>query len=194
MIEDQIAPCFFRRDEKNIPYDWVKMMKNCFYKISPHFTMKRQLDDYYEKFYHKLEHQHKLLTDNNLENTFNLVRWKEKVITAWDSVEVLNVSQSEPAETTFTLGDQITTTIQLRLGGLHVDDLKVELVCTKMDNDRRVFYKKLPFTPMDTKDGIVNFRCSVKPTEAGVIDYSIRIIPANPLLPHDMDFNLVKWL
>ena len=194
MIEDQIAPCFYRRDEKNVPYDWVKMMKNCFYKISPHFTMKRQLDDYYEKFYCKLEKQHKLLTKNNLENTFNLIRWKNKVITAWDGIEIVGIDQSEPSEITFNLGDQINTTIQLRLGTLRAEDIKVELVCTKMLNNKRVFYKKFPFEFLDTTDDIVRFRCSVKPTDAGVIDFSIRIIPSNPMLPHDMDFNLVKWI
>ena len=194
MIEEQIAPCFYNRDEKNIPHEWAKMMKNCFYQTSPHFTMKRQLDDYYEKFYHKLEKQHKLLSENNLENTFNLVRWKEKVLTAWDSVEVVELTQSEPTEITFTLGDQITTTVLLKLGALHVEDLKVELVCTKLDNGKRVFYRKIPFTLEDTQNDLARFSCTVQPKYAGMTDYSIRIIPANPLLPHDMDFNLVKWL
>jgi len=194
MIEEQIAPCFYNRDEKNIPHEWTKMMKNCFYKTSPHFTMKRQLDDYYEKFYHKLEKQHKLLSENNLENTFNLVRWKEKVLTSWDSVEVVELTQSEPTEITFTLGDQITTTILLKLGTLRVEDLKVELVCTKMDNGKRVFYRKIPFTLVDTQNNMARFSCTVQPKYAGMTDYSVRIIPANPLLPHDMDFNLVKWL
>ena len=194
MIEDQIAPCFYRRDEKNVPYDWVKMMKNCFYKISPHFTMKRQLDDYFEKYYHKLEKQNKLLTDNNLENTFNLIRWKEKVITAWDSIEVVDATQSEPRETSFTLGDKIVTTVRLKTGGLHAEDLKVELVCTKLINDKRVFYQKIPFECTDNQHGIATFTCIIEPKDAGMMDYSIRIIPANPMLPHDMDFNLVKWL
>ena len=194
MIDEQIAPTFYNRDEKNIPHEWVKMMKNCFFKISPHFTMKRQLDDYYEKFYHKLEKQHKLLSDNNLENTFKLIRWKEKVITAWDGIEVVSVKQSEPSETTFTLGDTIVTTVQLHIGNLQVDDLKVELVCTKMQDGKRIFHKKYPFQYIDTQKGVVSYQCAIEPKDAGVIEYSIRIIPANPLLPHDMDFNLVKWL
>ena len=194
MIEDQIAPCFYRRDEKNVPCDWVKMMKNCFYMISPHFTMKRQLDDYYDKFYHKLEKQHKLLSNNNLENTFKLVKWKEKVITAWDGLEVLELTQSEPKESTFTLGDKIVTNLCLKLGTLRAEDIKVELVCTKFDHDRRVFYKKLPFKCIEDQQGKACFSCTIEPKDAGMMDYSIRIIPANPLLPHDMDFNLVKWL
>jgi glycogen phosphorylase/synthase len=28
---------------------------------------------------------------------------------------------------------------------------------------------------------------------AGVFDIAFRITPKNPLLPHRMDFNLVKW-
>ena len=156
--------------------------------------MKRQLDDYYEKYYHKLEKQHKLLTDNNLENTFNLVRWKEKVITGWDGIEVIEATQSEPREASFTLGDKIVTTVRLRMGSLHAEDLKVELVCSKLENDKRVFYQKVPFECTDNQHGIATFTCMIEPKDAGMMDYSIRIIPANPLLPHDMDFNLVKWL
>lgn len=194
VIEDQIAPCFFRRDEKNIPNDWILMMKNCFYKISPHFTMKRQLDDYYEKFYHKLEHQHKLLSDNNLENAHQLIKWKEKVIRGWESLEYVDYKTSAPADTTFTLGDKIVSTLQLKTGTLLPEDLKIELVNAKYENGKRIFLKKHPFVLNKFDNGIAEFTCSIKPTDAGVMDYAIRVIPSHPLLPHDMDFNLVKWL
>ena len=32
---------------------WVKTIKNSIAQVAPHYTMKRQLDDYYSKFYTK---------------------------------------------------------------------------------------------------------------------------------------------
>lgn len=194
LLEDEIAPCFYRRDDKNIAHDWVAMMKNCFFKISPHFTMKRQLDDYYDKFYRKLECRYKTLSNNNLENAVKLLRWKEKVISGWESLEVAGVERFSSEDGFCILGEKFTQTVDMKLGILNPDDIKIEVLGVKnLQNGHRDFRKqKLDFIEM--RDGNARYACTIEPQDAGVWDYAIRVIPSNNLLPHDMDFNLVKWI
>ena len=39
----------------------------------------------------------------------------------------------------------------------------------------------------------VTYTLNYMPDEAGMFDVALRIYPSNPLLPHRMDFALVKW-
>jgi phosphorylase/glycogen(starch) synthase len=38
-----------------------------------------------------------------------------------------------------------------------------------------------------------HYTIEIETSLAGVFDFAFRITPKNPLLPHRMDFNLVKW-
>lgn len=65
LLEHNILPLYYERKEKDYPETWVKYIKNSVAQIAPRFTMKRQLDDYYDGFYNKLsEHFHVLAADN----------------------------------------------------------------------------------------------------------------------------------
>ena len=44
---------------------WVKTIKNSIAQVAPHYTMKRQLDDYYAKFYTKEAKRFKELVAND---------------------------------------------------------------------------------------------------------------------------------
>ena len=170
------------------------MMKNCFAKISPHFTMKRQLDDYYSKFYNKLYSRTNKLTQNNMGELAGLVRWKEKVLTGWDNITVANLEMPNASEGTLFLGDPFCIHADIQLGNLNPEDVKIELVVVNADNEAAGLFAKFPFAFVSTNKGISHFECHIDAEYAGMWNLAVRMIPQHPLLPHDMDFNLVKWL
>lgn len=192
IFEEEIMPDFYQRKD-NIPMKWVEMMKNNFAKISPHFTMKRQLDDYYDKFYNKLSQHLDLLTNNNCENLFKLVQWKTKMMMEWSNIEFVKNNLPSDPEATFYLGEKCRIELEVKLGSLSPEDVKVEIVFTRRNNDRLEFFSKYPFKHEKTEHGISTFACELVSKLAGIWSCAIRIIPQNPLLAHDMEFNLVKW-
>lgn len=194
IFEDEIAPIFYERDEQGIPTGWTRMMKNCFAKISPHFTMKRQLDDYYHKFYNKLGKRTKMLTQNNMEQLSELVKWKEKVITAWDNIDIVNTEMPNSNDGILFLGDYLDITADIKLGNLCPEDVKIELVVVNADNENAGVFAKYPFAFVNNDKGISHFACHIDAEFAGMWNFAIRMTPQHPLLPHDMDFNLVTWL
>ncbi len=50
-IEQKIVPLYYTLDSRNIPGSWVKMMKRAIISISAHFSGRRMMKDYLEKFY-----------------------------------------------------------------------------------------------------------------------------------------------
>lgn len=194
-IEEEIVPAFFNRDPENVPHEWVSMMKNCFAKISPHFTMKRQVDDYYNKFYHKLFNRFESLAADDKKNVRALLKWEEKMITAWDEVKLISLTTPRQIDSAFYVGEALNVLLTLNLGSITPQDVKIELVFTDKDAAGREFlYEKYPFELMSLENGVAVYQCEISAKHVGVWSCAVRMIPANPLLPHDMDFNLVKWM
>ena len=53
LLENDIVPLYYAKNEKGYSEGWINVIKNSIATIAPHYTMKRQLDDYYDKFYTK---------------------------------------------------------------------------------------------------------------------------------------------
>ena len=65
LLENEIIPLYYNKDKKGISKGWIKVIKNSIAQIAPHYTMKRQLDDYYEKFYNKQAKRFKEISKDN---------------------------------------------------------------------------------------------------------------------------------
>ena len=53
LLENEIVPLYYDTNKEGYSKGWIKVIKNSIAQIAPHYTMKRQLDDYYDKFYNK---------------------------------------------------------------------------------------------------------------------------------------------
>ena len=51
LLENEVAPLFYDRDIKGIPYNWVKMIKETIRTVAPQFSMTRMVKEYAEKLY-----------------------------------------------------------------------------------------------------------------------------------------------
>lgn len=192
-IEEEIVPAFYQRTD-DIPTTWVTMMKNCFTQISPHYTMKRQLDDYYSKFYHRLEERQAILAENGLQNARELLKWKERILSEWNNIVCLDVTRPSQLNNTFYVGDELSVQVTLKIGALTSDDLKVEMIFAEEDEYHQIhLFEKYHFDCIQEENGIAVYRCNINAKNVGLWNCAIRIIPQNRLLPHDLDFNIVKW-
>jgi starch phosphorylase len=55
ILENEIIPLFYKRDEKNIPVDWIKKIKSSIKNLTPYFNTDRMVKEYTEKFYMKVK-------------------------------------------------------------------------------------------------------------------------------------------
>lgn len=90
LLENDIAPLYYNRNKKGYSEGWIKTIKNSIATIAPHYTMKRQLDDYYSRFYTKQASLFKKLSANDNQLAKELAQWKETVAERWDSIHVVS--------------------------------------------------------------------------------------------------------
>ena len=50
-LENEIIPIYYERDARNIPVQWLKMVKNNLRTITPQFSMRRMVKEYVEHLY-----------------------------------------------------------------------------------------------------------------------------------------------
>jgi starch phosphorylase len=168
-------------------------IKNCLAKITPHFTMKRQLDDYYDRFYQKEAERSKMLQADNFAKAKELAAWKEKVAAAWDSVEVKNVFIPQGIQAgTASVSDHCKFTVVID-GKNIADSLGLDLVFTSnSDGQEHNNYTK-EMKVVKREGSLVTFEVEYTVKYSGIYKYSFRLFPISPLMAHRMDFAYTRW-
>ncbi len=55
LLEQEIVPLFYDRDEDGLPQGWIERMKEAITSVSPRFSARRMVQEYYDKFYSKIK-------------------------------------------------------------------------------------------------------------------------------------------
>ena len=94
LLENDIIPMYYNRNKKGYSADWVKVIKNSISTIAPHYTMKRQLDDYFDRFYNREALRFKKLQEHDYRLAKDIALWKETVAERWDEIHVVSKDTS----------------------------------------------------------------------------------------------------
>jgi phosphorylase/glycogen(starch) synthase len=195
MLEYEIVPAYYAFNEQGVPVEWISLVKNTMVKIAPEFTMKRQIDDYFEKYYSKLHHRNKYLISNSFEKSKELAAWKQTMKEEWDNIEVINYSFEKAGENVYRSGHDYTAEIALNVKNIPKENVGVEFIITHMGkHGDHEFVASEEFQLVSCKSGKCLYRASLVPEKAGSFFYGIRIYPKHHDLPHKQDFALLRWI
>ena len=194
LLENEIIPLYYNKGKKGYSEKWVKVIKNSIATIAPHYTMKRQLDDYFDKFYIKEANRFKKLSANDNRLAKEIALWKEAVAERWDSIRVVDKDVkmlTEGGET----GVNYTLKYVIDEQGLD-DAIGLELVTLKPETDGsdREVYSVHEFKMVGHEGNNYHFELTYEPDHAGSFRSCVRMFPKNANLPHRQDFCYVKWL
>ena len=194
LLENEIIPLYYAKNKENYSENWIKVIKNSIATIAPHYTMKRQLDDYYDKFYNKQAARFAKLSANNNREAIAIAQWKETVAERWDAINVVSKETGFLNEGGMT-GEKVKIRYVIDEQGLD-NAVGLELVTLKPDSDtsdRRV-YSVHEFKMTGHEGNHYTFELVVVPEHAGSFKTCVRMFPKNAKLPHRQDFCYVKWL
>ena len=192
LLENDIAPLYYNRNKKGYSEGWIKTIKNSIATIAPHYTMKRQLDDYYSRFYTKQASLFKKLSANDNQLAKELAQWKETVAERWDSIHV--VSKTDFVVSGVETGKKYTMQYVIDEQGLN-DAVGLEFVSVKTDlnGEERIFNVR-EFKMVGHEGNLYTFELEFEPDVAGSFKGCVRMFPKNEMLAHRQAFCYVKWL
>ena len=192
LLENEIVPLYYDKNKDGYSEGWIKVIKNSIATIAPHYTMKRQLDDYYDKFYTKEANRFKKLSANNNQIAREIALWKETVAERWDAIHVVSKENNMPATGPET-GEEYKFTFVVDEQGLD-NAIGLEFVALGKNEKGEDCIKEIhPFKVVKREGNLYTFECTTTQGDAGLYKCAVRMYPKNDLLPHRQDFAYVKW-
>ena len=194
LLENEILPLYYARNVKGYSEGWVKTIKNSIAQIAPHYTMKRQLDDYFTKFYCKEAKRHAELVANDYAKAKEIAAWKEEVASKWDAIEVVSTEKCENiVNGNIESGVEYTITHVVDEKGLN-DAIGIEVVAMhKNAEGKECVYSVTPMEVVKNEGNLYTFSAKFSFDNAGDFKVAYRMYPKNEALPHRQDFCYVRW-
>ena len=194
LLENEIMPLYYAKNAKGYSPGWIKVIKNSIAQIAPHYTMKRQLDDYYTKFYNKLRDRSNALNANNRQLANEIALWKETVAERWEAINVVDIKRSdEVLNGNLESGKKYNIEVVVDEAGLD-NAIGIELVTLQSDvNGEDHIYHVNDFDLVNVEGNRYTFHAFNSLDNAGSFKVCFRMYPKNSNLPHRQDFSYVKW-
>ncbi|NCC10522.1 MAG: glycosyltransferase family 1 protein [Bacteroidia bacterium] len=194
ILETEILPLYYARNKKGYSEGWVKVIKNSIAQIAPHYTMKRQLDDYFLKFYTKQAKRFRWLAANEYAKAKEIAAWKEEVVAKWDEIEIVSSEKVEVLKKgELESGKEYTISYVIDEKGLN-DAVGLELVTIYTTSEgKQHVYSVEPFNVVKKEGNLYTFQVQHSLSNAGSFKIAFRMFPKNPDLPHRQDFCYVRW-
>jgi starch phosphorylase len=120
LLEREVIPEFYSRDERGIPTAWVARMRESMARLTPRFSASRAVRDYTEQYYIPAAIAYRLRLADNGAIGRHSVDWQHELEQKWEKLRFGDVK----VETT---GDQYLYEVQVYLNELDPNAVRVEV-------------------------------------------------------------------
>lgn len=193
VLEREVVPLFYddaARGAGGVPHRWVGRMKSAIGELLPRFNTHRMVREYTERFYVPAADRAETLGEGDLAGARALAAWRERVAAAWSDVRVEDVDLVSPREVA--VGEVLTVTARVHLGGLHPDDVAVELYHGPTAGSHEPSRGQVTRMRLVEQDGGgFRFEGAIATAECGTHALAARIVPCHDL--HGSDRSKVRW-
>ncbi len=90
ILEEQVIPEFYQRDERGIPGKWVTRIRNSMATLAPEFSSNRMLRDYVENYYLPATDQYQKRIKNHAALAKELADWQQQLAQHWSAIYMQN--------------------------------------------------------------------------------------------------------
>jgi len=195
ILENEIIPTYYARNSKGYSPEWVQTIKNSITQITPRFTTKRMMDDYFEKFYNKLAARHNQLMASGYSEAKKIASWKANMAAHWEEIEVKEVLIPDGMVQNPNVGDKFKLAVTIDTKNLNDNGIGIELVAIrKGSNNEDTLYEVEDLKMTQQEGSVMRFETEYQLDYAGALKYAFRMYPKNAALPHRMDFAYVRWI
>jgi starch phosphorylase len=169
VLEQQVIPEFYARDEQGIPTAWVARMRESMARLTPQYSADRTVREYTERHYLPGAAAYRARTAAGGAGGRQLVEWRRRLERGWDALRLGEVKVK--AE-----GGQLVFVVQVYLDDLNPDAVRVELYADGRSGDGPVVQAMERIRELAGGAGNYAYRATV-PAARPASDYTVRAIP-----------------
>jgi starch phosphorylase len=191
LIENSVAPAFYRRDDHGIPPRWIAMVKHTLRTLGPKVLASRMLREYVLRLYMPAAISSRAVDADGFAIARDLADWKKRVRAEWAGVRIDHVEADGVGDAVMQ-GAPITVRAYATLGHLTPDDVVVQAVYGRVDADDRLTHPEhVAMEAVEEFDGNRwEYRLVIDLDRNGPFGYTVRILPRHPGLAASEEMGL----
>ncbi|ANJ67144.1 alpha-glucan phosphorylase [Halothiobacillus diazotrophicus] len=200
LLEGEVKPMFFKRNENGVPVDWVKHAKVAIHTVLPQFNATRMVCDYITRHYLVAARHGDKLTANGGAMAKDLDTFKRKVRELWPGVSGRLINELPHRIHSH---EEIHLEVEVNLNGLRPEEVAVEclfghdhtqdnwLTQQRFSTDSAT---SAPPTDAAAPPRTQIYRLAIRINLSGLQNFRLRVVPSHPAQLHPYELGLMKWL
>jgi glycogen phosphorylase len=193
LLEHQIIPEFYDRDEKGLPRRWLGRVRESMAGLAPRFSTNRMLEDYLHRFYFPGALALRERLGGGVKPAEDLVAWRRNIDQCWDAVRLVDYQVSE-----ISAGHRPTRRfrVEVNLGCLSPDSVRVQLYAEPLSGVSGDGEFLFPGEPeIRELVPVANSRVyeATFGSERAAADFTARVVPYHPLARVPLEAPHIVW-
>jgi starch phosphorylase len=185
LLEREVIPEFYARDENGIPTGWVRRMRESMARLTPRFSANRAVREYAERFYLPAASAVRLRLANHGDVGKKMVDWRRGLEQKWSALRFGAVSVE-------TRGEQHIYEVQVGLHDLDPQAVRVELYADGATGSEPVRQEMKRIRLGNEAAGVWVYRATVSAARPAA-DFTARVIPHFPGAAIPLEESRIFW-
>ncbi len=185
LLEGDVVPAFYTRDEAGIPETWVARMRESMARLTPRFSADRTVREYTEQHYLPAAEAFRARAAAGGALGKEMVAWRQKVEQRWGALRFGAVKVE-------TVGDSHAFEIQVFVGDLDPDAVRVELFADGPGGHPLELHAMTRDRRLEGPDGGCVYSARV-PARRPAGDYTARAIPCRDGVAVPLEIDRILW-
>jgi len=185
LLEREIVPEFYNRDERGIPRRWVARMRESMARLTPVFSTNRVVRQYTEEHYIPAATAYHERAANDGARAAELVAWNAELAEHWPKLRFGSAIVEH-------LPDQYRFHVQAFLDDLDPDDVMVEVYADAQNGDAPLRHQLLRGEHLVGSANGFTYS-AVVPAARPVADYTPRLVPCHTGAFVPLEASFILW-
>jgi starch phosphorylase len=170
VLEQEVIPEFYTRDEQGVPIAWVKRMRESMARLTPQYSADRVVREYTERYYLPAASTYTARAACDAALGVELVNWQRRLSQEWAKLHFGELRVETEA-------DAHRFDVQVYLNGLYPDDVQVQIYAEGTGGERMPVLQDMQCVRqlLGATHGYAYTACV--PADRPATDYTPRVIP-----------------
>ena len=185
LLESEVIPEFYTRDDKGIPVAWVKRMRESMAQLTPRFSANRTVREYTEQHYLPSAVAYLERAANKGALGKQIIIRKQVIDQSWPLLHFGDVQiYSDVADHNFEA--------EVYLNDLNPDAVRIEIYADALNGNMPVKQEMTFIKQIPDVDNCYSYRAKV-PATRPVTDFTLRMISSNPGVSVPLEAANILW-
>jgi starch phosphorylase len=185
LLEHEVIPEFYARDDHGIPTAWVKRMRESMARLTPRFSASRTVREYTEEHYLPAAAEYRARAANRGAVGKQIVDWQHSLDEKWAALRLGELKIE-------TQGGQHAFEVEVWLGGLDPSSVRVDLYADGVHGGAAVQLEMKPVRQPEGTAGSFVYSAVVT-ADRPASDYSPRVIPDRDGVAIPLEDSRIRW-